>query len=69
MQCCYKRKFYSVIPSFNVSLGYVPIRVETGLGHPDYPGQPGHVLSGSSGSDTVYEISGSDPDSALDYVR
>ena len=41
-------------------------RVETGSGH---PGQPGHVLSGSSGSDPVYKISGSDPDSLLDHVH
>ena len=41
-------------------------RVEIGLG---YPGQLGHVLSGSSGSDPVYKISGSDPDSALDHMH
>ena len=33
-------------------------RVETGLGH------PGHVLSESTGSDLLYKISRSDPDSA-----
>ena len=38
-------------------------RVETGL---DFPG---HILSGSSGSDLVYKLSGSDPDAALDHVR
>ena len=38
------------------------IRVETGLGH------PGHILSGSSGYDPLYKISGSDLDSALDPV-
>ena len=41
-------------------------RVETGLGH---SGQPGHVLSGSTGSDLLYKISGTDPDSALDHVH
>ena len=40
-------------------------RVETESSHLD---QPGHVLSGSSGSDPVYKISGSDVDSALDYA-
>ena len=35
--------------------------VETGSGH------LGHVLSGSSGSDLVYEISRSDSDSALNH--
>ena len=44
----------------------VCVRVETGLGH---PGQPGHILSGSSGSDPVYKISGSDPNSVLDHVH
>ena len=39
--------------------GQVEIRVETGSGH---PGQLGHILSGSSGSDLLYKISGSDPD-------
>ena len=34
-----------------------------------YPGQPGHALSESSGSDLVYKISRSDPDSALDQLR
>ena len=36
--------------------------VETRLGHLSYLGQPGHVLSGSNGSDLVYKTSGSDPD-------
>ena len=42
----------------------VDISVETGSGH---PGHPGHIFSGSSGSDPVYNLSGSDPD--LDHVR
>ena len=42
------------------------IRVETGSGH---PGQLCHLLSGSSRSDPVYKISGSDPDSALHHVH
>ena len=42
------------------------VRVETGSGH---PGQPGHVLSGSSRSDPVYKIFGSDPNSALNHVQ
>ena len=37
-------------------------RIETGSGH------LGHGLSGSSGSDPVYKISGSDPDSALNHM-
>ena len=45
------------------------IRVETGSGHPGYPGQLGHVLSRSSGSDPVYKISGSDLDSALNHMQ
>ena len=46
----------------------VSYRVETGSGHPGYLDQPSHVLSGSSGSYSVYKISGSDLDSTLDYV-
>ena len=38
-------------------------RVETGSGH------PGHILSGSSGSDPLYKLSGSDPDSTLNHVH
>ena len=34
----------------------VSVSVETGSG------QPGHIFSGSSGSDPVYKLSGSDPD-------
>ena len=45
------------------------IRVETGSGYPGHLGQPCHVLSGSSGSDPVYKISGSDPDSVLNRVQ
>ena len=44
-------------------------RVETGFGHPGYPGQLGHVMYRSSGFDLVYKISGYDPDSALDHIR
>ena len=44
-------------------------RVETGSGHPGNPGHPGQVLSGSSGSDLLYKISGSDLDSALDHMH
>ena len=45
----------------------VAIRVETGL---DYPGHLCHVLSGSSRSDQVYKISGSDPGSNfLDLLK
>ena len=33
----------------------VCVSVETGSGH------PGHIFSGSSGSDPVYKLSGSDP--------
>ena len=38
------------------------LRVETGLDHAGYPGQAGHILSRSSGSDLVYKLSVSDPD-------
>ena len=38
-------------------------RVETRSGQPGYPGQLGHVLSGSSGYDSIHKISRSDPDS------
>ena len=47
---------------------YVCVRVETRSGHLGYPGQPGHILSRSSGCDPVYKISGSDLDSALNHV-
>ena len=46
--------------------GYTCNRVETGLGH---LGHPGHILSGSSGSDPLYKISRSDPDPTLYHVR
>ena len=52
-----------------MALELVHIRVETGSGHPGYPGQPGHVLSRSSGSDPLYKISGCDPDSVLNHVH
>ena len=42
--------------------------VETGSGQPGVLGQPGHVLFWSSGYDSVYELSGSDPDSALNHI-
>ena len=42
------------LPRSNVST--VQISVETELGH------PGHIFSGSSWSDPVYNLSGSDPD-------
>ena len=47
----------------------VQIRVETGSGHPNYLGQLGMILCGSSGSDPVNKISGSDPDSALNHMQ
>ena len=43
-------------------------RVVTRSGHPGYPGQPGHILSGSSMSDPVYKISRYDPDYALNHM-
>ena len=42
------------------------IGVETGLG---YPGQLDHISSRSSGSDTLYKISVSNPDSILDHMH
>ena len=48
---------------------YICIRIETGVGHPGHPDLPGHVMSGSSGSDLVYKISECAPDSALDHVH
>ena len=47
---------------------HVCIRVETGLGHLGHSGHLGHILSGSSGSDLLYKLSGSDPDSTLYHV-
>ena len=47
----------------------VQSRVETGLDYLGNPGHPGHVFSGSSGSDPLYKISRSDQDSALDHLR
>ena len=44
-------------------------RIETKLGYLDHLDQPSHILSRSSGSDPVYNISGSDTDSALDYLH
>ena len=38
--------------------------VTTRLGHPDYPGQPGHILPESTESDLLYKISRSDSDFA-----
>ena len=43
-------------------------RVKTGLDHPGYPGQPGHVLSGSSRPNPVYKITGYDQDYALNHM-
>ena len=48
---------------------YPSTRVGTGSGHPGYPDQPGHILSGLSRSDPVYKIPGCDADFALDHVR
>jgi len=43
--------------------------IATGSGHPGYLGHLGHFFYGSSGSDPLYKISGSDPDFALDHVH
>ena len=40
--------------------------VETRSGHLS---QPGHILSGSSGPDSLSKISGSDPDSTMYHMR
>ena len=45
------------------SNGKLQANVETGSGH------PGHIFSGSSGSDPVYKLSGSDRRPGLDHVR
>ena len=50
----------------NCDIKMINTRVETRLG---YSGQPGRVLSGSSGSDLVYTISGSDPDFVLNHMK
>ena len=47
----------------------VKVSVATGSGHPDHPGHPGHILPGSTGSDLLYKIPGSDLDFAKDHVR
>ena len=54
-----------IVPSF---CHYIKsgTRAETGSGH---LGQLGHILSGSSGSDTVYKLSRSDLDSALNHMQ
>ena len=44
---------------------YMRTKVEIRLGHLGYLD---HILSGSSGSNPLYKISGSDPDSALHHV-
>ena len=71
--CCYlgcgtiKSRTYSMTPFFKAKMyeevimqgawhQHVFVSVETGSGH------PGHIFSGSSGSDPVYNLSGSDPD-------
>ena len=61
--CIMLFRWYPVIPATIQLCSYT--RVETGSGH---PGQPGHILSGSSGSDPLYKISGSDPDSTLYHM-
>ena len=50
-----------IIGSF-LNLFCISTRIKTGLDH------PGCILSGSSGSNPVYKITGFDPDSALDHV-
>ena len=50
----------------NALITSIGIRVEIGSGH---PGCLGHVLSRSSGSDPVYEISGCDSNSVLNHIR
>ena len=47
---------------------YVHTSVVTGLGHPDHPGQLGHILPGSTRSDPLYKISGCDLDLAKDHM-
>ena len=46
----------NLIDCIQIEESQVCISVETGLGH------PGHIFSGSSRSDPVYNLSGSDPD-------
>ena len=48
---------------------YNRVELETGLGHPGNSDHLGHVLSESSGSNQLYKISGSGPDSTLDHVH
>ena len=56
-ECLFHALDYSVrlLGEITILLG-VYNSVETGSGH------PGHIFSGSSGSDPVYNLSGSDPD-------
>ena len=52
-----RRQRGDLIETYKILNGYYDINsVETGSGH------PGHIFSGSSGSDPVYNLSGSDPD-------
>ena len=53
------KEFINFIPEKQIHY----TRVETRSGQPGYPGQLGHVLSGSSGYDSIHKISMSDPDS------
>ena len=48
----------------SISANDVDTSVATGSGHPDHPGQPGHNLPRSTGSDPLYTISGFDLDFA-----
>ena len=41
--------------TFKLDTGAQCNRVDTGSGHPGHPGQMGHVLDGSTGSDLDYE--------------
>ena len=47
------------------NMNHLLTSVVTGSGHPpDYPGQPGHILPGSTGFDPLHKISRSDLDFA-----
>ena len=50
--------------TFKNSFEYTMIETESG-----HPGQLGHILSGSSMSDLVYKISGSDLYSAFNHMH
>ena len=55
----FSRKIAAKVTKGQILDGSISNSIET---RPDHLGHPGHILSGSSGSDPVYRLSGFDPD-------